>query len=525
MRRLCQALICALLCWSGTAAALQLSPEEAAGRQIFRHGTSANGSPIQARVGATGADMPASLMPCASCHGRDGRGRAEGGLRPSDITWRRLSAAQGPRRDHGRQHPPYDTARFARAVSEGLDSAGNRLSPAMPRFVMSSQDMANLAAYIKRLEDDRDPGLADQHLRLGTLLPASGPLAEQGRTLAAVLLGAIEQINEAGGIHGRRLELVIDDPGTNRSTAEAALRRLIETEQIFALLAPLAPALDGHYGELLAEAGVPLIGPVTAQGVSRSDPLIFEPLPGLREQLLALAEFAFADLALADPDVLIVHLQDDNHQALAKTLAARLQQRGWNKVRRLPFGAAVAAGEEPLTGEPQAVFYLGPPAGFGALVRSLHAAQRAPYLFASSSQTSGVALQLPVEFSERLFLAYPLLPSNWTRAGLEALTRIRAHADLDERHAPLQIAGYSAALLLGEGLKRGGRDLSREKLLTELENLHQFATGLTPPLSFGPGRRVGASGAHIVTVDLQARRFRPLERYVKVDPQLNEERR
>ena len=40
-----------------------------------------------------------------------------------------------------------------------------------------------------------------------------------------------------------------------------------------------------------------------------------------------------------------------------------------------------------------------------------------------------------------------------------------------------------------------------------LEGLHDFDTGLTPRLSFGPGRRLGLNGAHIVTVDLPDQRF------------------
>jgi hypothetical protein len=62
-------------------------------------------------------------------------------------------------------------------------------------------------------------------------------------------------------------------------------------------------------------------------------------------------------------------------------------------------------------------------------------------------------------------------------------------------------------LLLSEGMKQAGRDASREKLVTALEGLHDFDTGLTPRLSFGPGRRLGLSGAHVVTVDLPDQRF------------------
>lgn len=81
----------------------------------------------------------------------------------------------------------------------------------------------------------------------------------------------------------------------------------------------------------------------------------------------------------------------------------------------------------------------------------------------------------------------------------------------------LQVGAYCATVLLSEGLKRAGREVSRDKLVSSLEGLHGFRTGLTPALSFGPGQRTGLAGAYIVTVDLHDRSFRPLGRFIKVD--------
>lgn len=511
-------LLCGLLGWAGTAAALELTPEEAAGKQIYLHGTSASADGlIHARVGSGDTAMPASVVPCASCHGSDGRGRREGGVRPPDITWRRLSAPNGQRLASGRRYPAYNDATFARALNEGRDSAGNRLDPAMPRFVMSQRDMANLTAYIKRLEEDRDPGLREKSVRLGTLLPAKGPLAGLGKTVAAVLKGVVGGINETGGIHGRRLELVIADPGPDQATAEAALRDLLEHKDVFALIAPLAPALEGRYAQLLAPTGVPLVGPLVQFADAGGSRLVFDPLPGLREQLFALAAYADDTLALRDPETLIAYPDEPRHRALAEVLAGHLQQRGWRKVRLLRYGAEAPVADKPIGPNLQAVFFLGQAEALVALATALEGADLAPYLFASSNQVASSALSIPASFSERLFLAYPFLPGDWTPAGTAALQAVRQRSGLNGQHAALQVSAYSAALVLAEGLKRAGRDASREKLLTALENLHAFQTGVTPELGFGPGRRIGAPGAHIVEVNLEQGLFRPTGRYLKVE--------
>ncbi|MGQ7817203.1 cytochrome c/ABC transporter substrate-binding protein [Metapseudomonas furukawaii] len=508
-------LLVALLGQAGLAPGLELTPEEAAGRRIYLEGVGSANGEISARVGAADTLVPARVMPCANCHGADGRGRPEGGVRPPDITWSRLTRPYGQSRANGRSHGPYDEGALARAVGEGRDPAGNRLDPAMPRFVMSLRDMASLTAYLKRLEDDRDPGVAETELRLGTLLPTRGPLADLGRTVEAVLRGAFERVNAAGGIHGRQLTLVVRDPGTDRRSTGQALQRLVEEDGVFALVAPLVPARDGALAARVAEAGVPLVGPLLPAAGETASPLVFNTLPGLREQLFALAGYASSDLGLERPEALVAYPRDADQRPLAEALALHLMDQGWAQVRLLGYDGGADTLNHAAKGA-EGLFFLGQSEDFARLADQLRA-DLSPYLFAVSAQVAGAALRLPPRFSGRTFLAYPFMPGDWTAEGQAALLAIRRSQGLGNQHAALQVGAYCAAILLEEGLKRAGREASRKKLVSALEGLHGFQTGLTPALNFGPGQRTGLAGAHIVTVDLAGGGFRPLGRFIKVD--------
>lgn len=513
-----RSLLLVVFCHAGLAAALDLSPDEAVGKRIYLHGASSGNGALSARVGAADILVPASVVPCANCHGADGRGRPEGGVRPPDITWRRLTTPYGQRQATGRSHPPYDAAGLARAVTEGRDPAGNRLDPAMPRFVLSQRDLARLTAYLKRLEGDRDPGVQETELRIGTLLPTHGPFSALGKTVEAVLQGAFERINQQGGVHGRALRLVVADPGGDLASAQAALQRLIGQEQVFALVAPLVPALDGRFSALVEQAGIPLVGPLAFDVFEEHSPLVFTPLPGLREQLFALAGYASSDLGLSESVALVAFPDQQAQRELAQTLASHLIGQGWAQVRLLGYQPGHMGKDlEQVARNAQAVFFLGHSDAFASLAEQLQQADMTPYLFAASVQVASAALGLPPRFSGRLFLAYPFVPTDWTPSGTAALMAIRERSGLGGQHALIQVSAYSAALLLSEGLKGAGRDLSRQKLVTAMEGLHGFRTGLTPALSFGPGQRIGSAGAHIVTVDLRGRNFRPLGRFVTVD--------
>ncbi|ART83112.1 branched-chain amino acid ABC transporter substrate-binding protein [Oceanisphaera profunda] len=512
-------LMASLLCLSGPTGALELSPQEMAGKQLFLHGSGSGDSIIQARVGAAGSLLPASVMPCASCHGADGRGRPEGGVRPPSILWRRLTLSYGGRLSHGRTRPAYDEQTFARAVVEGRDSAGKLLNPSMPRFVMSQRDMNNLTAYLKRLEEDDDFGLEGDKLRIGSLLPLTGSWAEMGTTVEAVLEEVLARINDNGGIHGRRLELIILDSGETKASAEAALDELQQQGPFFSLLAPLETTLEEGLTEWAEAMGIPLIGPLGPQVEYRQSAMVFHPLAGLRDQLLTLGEFAGDMLPASERTALIAYSDQAHQRELAESLAEKLRRSGWLRVQLLDSRQqketiAVTAATNP------ALFFIGASEDFVDLAERWHASGLRPYLFAASGQVAGEVFNIPNSFSERVFLAYPFLPSDWSPAGASELAQIREKRQLSGRTTTLQVQAYCAAVLLVEGLKRAGRDASRKKLVVAIEALYGFNTGLSPALNFGPGKRVGAVGAHVVTVDLEYRRFRPLGPYLRIEDSL-----
>lgn len=136
------------------------------GQEIYERGTS-GGAEIRATIG--GAEVAASLVPCASCHGGDGRGRAEGGTVPSDIRHTTLTRHYDVTAPSGRRHGPYDDRSLVRAIAMGVDPAGNPLSEVMPRYQLKRDDAATLLAFLKMLGTRSDPGVSDDTIAIGVL--------------------------------------------------------------------------------------------------------------------------------------------------------------------------------------------------------------------------------------------------------------------------------------------------------------------------------------------------------------------
>src|SRR5262245_60804895 len=137
--------------------AADLTASEQRGRALYREGVAAGDSAVSARAGSL--RVPATRVPCASCHGRDGLGRPDAGVVPSDITWANLTKPYGLRHDNGRTHPAYTADAVIRAVTAGVDPAGNALDAAMPRYALDDAVARDLVAYLQRLGDDADQGV------------------------------------------------------------------------------------------------------------------------------------------------------------------------------------------------------------------------------------------------------------------------------------------------------------------------------------------------------------------------------
>ena len=504
-------------------AQVKLTPQEEAGKRIYLEGVSPSGTPIQAMVGQQGTSMEGSALPCVNCHGADGTGRPEGAVKPSNVVWRELAKSYGHRHENGREHGPFDEQKFVELLTYGTDPAGNKVDPTMPRYIMSHKDMADLVAYLKRIDVDLDPGIGAAKLRIGTLLPTKGRLGELGQAMSGILASQVEEMNAAGGLFGRKIELVPAEFSDDRAATLANLNKLLREQEVFAVVSPFTVGLEADVSAVAEKERVPMVGPFTLfpDSTLAVNRYTFYLLSGLREQGRALAKFATGSLKLANPEVGLVYPESAGYKEVVEAAEEMLKEGGWTRVHRAgyaqgqpPSGKLVADLQQKGV---QAIFFFGNEAELAAFGKLVRDAIWSPYLLALGPKVARAALDLPTTFGDRVYLAYPTLPEDVSPAGAAALSGLQRKGKLTNRHQPAQISAYASILVLEEGVKRAGRDLSRAKFVGSLENLFSFESGVTPSISYGPNRRIGALGAHIVSVDLGARRFKPTGQFVRLD--------
>src|SRR5215213_4011985 len=509
------ATVCAAaLCFSTNASiqssqeARPLTPAERRGRAIYLRGESASKKPLIAMVGDL--EVPAATMNCAGCHGRRGEGKTEGGVAAGNLTWSNLTKSYGHTHPSGRKHGPFNESFFTTAVVRGVDPSGTELGVAMPRYRISIEDMTDLIAYIKRLEFDRDPGLTAESIDIGVPLPTSTPLAGVGQAIRQVITAYFEDLNARGGIYNRKIKFHFTE-GADMSTS---LRNLNSQNQIFAFIGGVSAGADKEIAALAREEEIPFIGPATLLPQVEHPPnrYVFYLLPGVSEQAAALMNFADQQLGVKKRRVAVLFPNTELPSAAAETTLARAKETGWTDIVKLPYTStafdANKLAQQLKTEGTAAVFIFGAGNDIDTFLRAASALEWTPYVLSLGVLASReLVASVPSPFTKKVFLAFPTVPADVTSEGLAEYRALAEKYKLPSQHTAAQLAALAAAKTFVEGLKRTGADLSREQLVTALEGLYEYDTGLTPKLIFGPNRHVGAAGAYVITINSETKEF------------------
>jgi ABC-type branched-subunit amino acid transport system substrate-binding protein len=484
------------------------------GRRIYREGMSPARTPITALMSEARIEVPAATVPCANCHGRDGRGGKEGGVSPSDLTWQSLTRPYEVTAATGRRHSAYDDRGLVKAIALGLDPGGNALHVAMPRFQMSRADMADLLAYLRHLGDEVDPGITATAIRVGLLVPKEPPLAGMGRTVQATLAARFDAVNQQGGIYGRTLELATAETTGPPEQQQSWTADFLDRQGVFAAVGAFLVGADDALAALFGERRIPLIGPFTLHP-HEAFPLnryVFYLEPGLAEQASALVSAARRlPWGSAPKAWAIVAPRDPSFDGAVAGAEKRGKEAGWPAPRVVRFSGAPDAdpalpelardGIDPL-------LFVGSGAEAVSLLARAEKLAWHSHVLGTATAADGL-LAAPPAFAGKIVVALPSLPGAASPEALAAYRTLAAAHHLSSDDLSAQLAALAAADVLIEGLRRTGRDLSREKLLSQLEALRGFTTGYSPPLTFGPNQRLGAKGAYVFAVDLAARRLAP----------------
>ena len=107
-------------------------------------------------------------------------------------------------------------------------------------------------------------GVTKDQVVVGSLQDLSGPIAGFGKQLKNGLQMRADEINEAGGINGRKIKLMVEDSAYDPRKALLAAQKLVQQDKIFAMVGTLGTPVNMASFQPLAEKNVPNLFPLSA---------------------------------------------------------------------------------------------------------------------------------------------------------------------------------------------------------------------------------------------------------------------
>ncbi len=113
-------------------------------------------------------------------------------------------------------------------------------------------------------------GVADDHVRLGMVNVQTGPASALGKGMLAGSSAVFKEVNLKGGVHGRKIELMVGDDGYEPERAIDETLVMIEENEVFSLFGYVGTPTSNAVIPIVKEMEVPLVGLFTGAGTLRS---------------------------------------------------------------------------------------------------------------------------------------------------------------------------------------------------------------------------------------------------------------
>jgi ABC-type branched-subunit amino acid transport system substrate-binding protein len=345
------------------------------------------------------------------------------------------------------------------------------------------------------------PAQAQEPIKVGFSGALSGGLSLLGQGVRDGIETSFAEINAAGGVGGRKLQLVVEDDAYEPMRSIAAARKLVEQDKVIAILAPTGTAQTAALIPFIQESKTPMLFPY---GFSKAltNPTkryVFATLPEVRVQMMLLANYVLD--TLKQTQVAAIYQNDDFGQDAVAGLEERFGKSNV-KLLKLPFdrgttnfSGLVAQAKE--AGVEHVVF-LGIPKDAALVLREQAKLGWKPQFSGHNALGDPQTFQLAGNLVEGAIAVAVMEPLDSDKPAVKEF--IAAQKKYLPRTQPTTYSmhGYVAGKLLAEALKRSGGKTDADAIATALEGMKNFDTGLMGPTTFSPEQHAGnLSGAFL----------------------------
>jgi branched-chain amino acid transport system substrate-binding protein len=366
------------------------------------------------------------------------------------------------------------------------------------------------------------PGITDKEISIGSCAALEGPSSFLGSETVAGAETYFAMINDEGGVNGRKIRLHSFDDSYDPSKAQECWDKAM-AQKVFAMGFFVGTPTAVKYVPLAESNNIPLVGLFTGAQT------LYTPLrrwvinvrasyfDETREQINGLWNtLHYRKIGVIYPDdafgaAVLQGVEEALKANGSATVAAASYVRQTTQV-----GAAI---DKVRAANPDAVVVVGPSNTVGPILKQAHGKGWKPLFLTVSFVGTDELIQDASADAEGMVITQVVPPYYLTDLKTVALYR-RALEKYKPTARPnfVSLEGFVDAMVLTEGLKRAGKEPTREGLIHAIESMHDVDMGLGPQLKLGYSAKSHKGFDHVIPTVVRGGRAVPFTDWSMVGP-------
>lgn len=350
-------------------------------------------------------------------------------------------------------------------------------------------------------------GVSDTEVVIGSVNDLSGIFAAVGVPAVNGANLRFDEINAAGGVHGRQIRFVVEDNGYQIPRAMQGYNKLLNRDKVFAMLLSLGTPMNIAGFKLLDPKGIPNVGPLTAARQMLQEPVHnkFIGFSSYYDQVGAGVEYLAQEFSGQEicsmyiPSDFGKEIQEGTVDVAAK-LGLSFAAETTHKPDELDFVGSLTKLKE--AGCDVITLALGVRQGITVVGTAKKLGWEEVKFLTTSAGFLDVVASVPGGVTEGLYAA-----AGWadllSRAEAEEPARFIAayEAKFDQPAGGFAMLGYSAADTLVRALEEAGPELTQEAFIAAMERLDYYDALSDAQVTYGPDDHRGVDDIVISVVE------------------------
>jgi branched-chain amino acid transport system substrate-binding protein len=360
-----------------------------------------------------------------------------------------------------------------------------------------------------------DPGVFDDRIVFGQSAAFGGPAAALGLGMREGILAAFHEANAAGGVNGRKLELVSYDDGYEPDRAIANTERLIDKDGVFALVGEVGTPTSNAAQPIATQAGVPFIGPLTGAAFLRNPTLgnVINIRGSYDQETETWIEHLTIDLGISR--IAILYQDDSFGRAGLSGVTKAMEKRGMKPVAEATYERNTTAVKMALLtirqADPQAVVMIGAYKPCAEFIKLAHVLKMNPvFVNISFVDANALAKELGEDGKGVVVTQVVPFPADASIPLVARYQKALKASNPDAKIGFVSLEGYIVGRLVVEALGKVKGPVTRAALLSTIKETGTFDLGGIT-LSYGPNDNQGMHQVFLTVIQADGS-IKPVDR-------------